>query len=280
MAKRPNVLYHYTTQAGLLGILDSDALWATKIHYLNDASEYQLALDLASAILNQLLKGERSTRQRRKISSLLDNLRMIEHMNVCVCSFSENRDQLSQWRAYAGGSSGYSIGFCTAHLTAKAESQSFRLVKCIYREADQVHLVETLVRSSLAKEFNTTPAITHPSDPRTIVVQPVGGDFAKNFAQLAPLIKSPAFHEEAEWRLVSTKGIDVRQMFFRPGNSMLVPYIPFDLESDKSLYLNSLVVGPTPHAELAHRSATSLLARWGVAHPPKVQSSKAPYRAW
>jgi len=37
----PRVLYHYTTQAKLLGILKSNCMWATAAQYLNDASEYE-----------------------------------------------------------------------------------------------------------------------------------------------------------------------------------------------------------------------------------------------
>ena len=36
---KPKILYHYTTMDGLKGIIASKSLWATKIQYLNDASE-------------------------------------------------------------------------------------------------------------------------------------------------------------------------------------------------------------------------------------------------
>ena len=35
----PELLYHYTTQKGLLGILKDKCIWATHIRYLNDTSE-------------------------------------------------------------------------------------------------------------------------------------------------------------------------------------------------------------------------------------------------
>jgi len=276
----PKVLYHYTTQTGLLGILKTDSIWATKIHYLNDASEYQLALDLASEVLRSLLSGEKSTKKRRKVKALLDNLRMIEHMNVCVCSLSARRDLLSQWRAYAGGTTGYSIGLNTACIEAQASRQGFALVQCEYNERTQKELVEQMVVESLDKDFNTTPSRIDPKRPRTIIALPVGGDFSVRFAQLAPMIKSPAFHEEDEWRLVSARGVDVRKMSFRAGTSMLTPYFDFSLGTNKASYLSSVTVGPTPHARLSERSTQSLLAHLGVAQPVQVHSSKAPYRAW
>lgn len=280
MTSPPDILYHYTTQAGLLGILESNSLWATKIHYLNDASEYQLALDLASDVLESLLKGEKGTKNRRKIRCLLDNLRTIERMNVCVCSFSAQRDLLSQWRAYGGQTGGYSIGFHTAHVKEVGSSQDFALVQCVYDPVEQRRLVEQIVIDSLEVDFNTVPSRVEPTRPRTIIALRTGGDFAMNFARLAPVIKSRAFHEEAEWRLISTKGVSIKDMSFRPGRSMLTPYIPICLGTDKAAYLEAVTVGPTPHVELASLSTQSLLAHWGVAQPVKVYSSEAPYRDW
>lgn len=39
MAHLPTVLYHYTSQVGLLGILQKKELWATQIQYLNDCED-------------------------------------------------------------------------------------------------------------------------------------------------------------------------------------------------------------------------------------------------
>jgi len=280
MTSPPSTLHHYTSQSGLLGIFSSNSLWASKIHYLNDSSEYELALKLAATFLTDLLKGERSTRQRRKIKALLSNLRMIEHMNVCVCSFTENGDQLSQWRAYTDGGSGFSIGFNTQHLETQAAIHDFRLAKCIYDAAEHRGLVEQLVLSSLAKDFNTAPSTRHPTEPWTIVVKHVGGEFSKDISLLAPLLKNAAFREEAEWRLISARGIDVRKMSFRAGKSMLIPYTSIPLGEPGLAFLNSLVVGPTPHPGLAKRAAESLVRSYASPGMSAVQSSEVPYRAW
>jgi hypothetical protein len=38
----PDILFHYTSQAGLQGILASDRIWATDIYALNDWTEFRL----------------------------------------------------------------------------------------------------------------------------------------------------------------------------------------------------------------------------------------------
>ncbi len=45
------VLYHYTTQSGILGILSNKEIWASKIYYLNDSKEYEHANDLVITFL-------------------------------------------------------------------------------------------------------------------------------------------------------------------------------------------------------------------------------------
>ena len=47
------LLYHYTTQEGLLGILRDKCIWATDIRYLNDTSEGQIFTKLFLDELNQ-----------------------------------------------------------------------------------------------------------------------------------------------------------------------------------------------------------------------------------
>jgi hypothetical protein len=71
-----------------------------------------------------------------------------EHINVCVCSFSEDSDSLSQWRAY-GGSSGFAIGFSGEVLGAAVESQRFFLAQCIYDPGTQLNIVRALVEEVL-----------------------------------------------------------------------------------------------------------------------------------
>ncbi len=110
------------------------------------------------------------------------------------------------------------------------------------------------------------------------MVLKTGGDFTENLAKLAPLIKSSAFQEEKEWRLVSTQGITNERLSFRPSRSMLTPYFKFLLGRERESYLRSVVVGPTPHQELAEMATRNLLSR--SLGRIEVKSSKAPYRNW
>src|ERR687891_1650454 len=52
----PEVLYHYTTADGLLGIVGSTSFWMTSLRYMNDQSELQYARELVRAVLNDKVK--------------------------------------------------------------------------------------------------------------------------------------------------------------------------------------------------------------------------------
>lgn len=44
LAAPPEILYHYTSLAGLRGIVERQELWATTVYYLNDELEFYEAL--------------------------------------------------------------------------------------------------------------------------------------------------------------------------------------------------------------------------------------------
>lgn len=56
-AQAPSTLYHYTSQAGLLGITASRSVWASKIHYLNDGKEFALSVELVREYVAERRQG-------------------------------------------------------------------------------------------------------------------------------------------------------------------------------------------------------------------------------
>src|ERR1041384_1576734 len=106
----PPTLYHYTTQAGLLGIFETNCLWATSARYLNDSSEYLYGLGLISERLTHKCRGSAIEPEHvEKLMAIAQSLSPF--WGICVVSLSSEGDLLSQWRAYAGGSGGFAVGF-------------------------------------------------------------------------------------------------------------------------------------------------------------------------
>jgi hypothetical protein len=111
------------------------------------------------------------------------------------------------------------------------------------------------------------------------VVHATGGDFTKNLAMIAPVMKSRSFEEESEWRLVSEGGINASSLEFRPGFSNLAPHFSLVLGA-KDAYLNSITVGPTPSPDLAIDAAKMLVAKYGVSQTTEMFGTDIPFRNW
>jgi DUF2971 family protein len=144
-SERPaSPLYHYTSPAGLLGIIESKSLWASGIQYLNDTAEFKHAAAIAHDLLTQYLENENDPFKDlyrlllRGGDAYLDSA-------VFVCSLSEAKDKLSQWRAYCATGGGFSIGFDAALIERQAKKQDFQLLKCEYDPDKQKAICAALI---------------------------------------------------------------------------------------------------------------------------------------
>lgn len=160
MAEKENIydrhseLFHYTDKKGLLGILESQTLWATHFEHLNDKSELQLMRDVLADRIFPIVKEtifkrfrESGFKQKRKMSKLggpiaiarkeaiglADSFYNVGFADMpsgsalavpYITSFCAHTDDqeyeqqnglLSQWRGYAN-KDGYAIVFDTKKL--------------------------------------------------------------------------------------------------------------------------------------------------------------------
>src|SRR6478735_12190081 len=98
----PDTLYQYTDAAGLMGILQSGAVWATDARFLNDAAELEYFRQAVQEIASEVKPTLRTAHAVRFADELLENSNDQFFMgSIYVASFSADPDILSQWRAYA-----------------------------------------------------------------------------------------------------------------------------------------------------------------------------------
>ena len=278
----PDVVYHYTTAAGLLGICTSKKIWATNIRYLNDSEEFRYTLDLAATHLASLDDKITGEQEKLLISEWKETLAVALQVRVYVASFSENGDQLSQWRAYGRGS-GYAIGF-TPLVLMNALLQSPHppcWLKCIYDRDQQLENLQ-YATTYLLEKFAAGPIPEPPDD----VTYRMGFalDFFSHLLVLAACFKHPAFEEEAEWRLILRQEVAANAavgLRFRESGRTLAPYleVPLGLPDSGGLRIDQVVVGPNPHMDTAVSAVSALLEQEGVTHDG-VGASVIPYRDW
>ncbi len=291
------VLYHYTTQDGLLGIIGSEgeepAIWATNIFYLNDSREFNLAIDLARKEVEKMpeyehyLKAQRNSIDRNgaivpqsevnvaiaAILSVIDSFSLrTTNEYVYVCSFSaDDGNSLSQWRAYSRGGASYSIGFKFDILSHIATQNRFTINKCIYES----YIQESAVKDAITSVFTAmTESAHHPRDHLTVYCRVL----IQSLFKIAPTIKEKSFRDEEEWRLISPLEYDDKPKF-RKGLSMILPYVRFPVLTEKGEpAINSIRIGPSPYPELSWNSVKALLATKEWAKQVKVLKFEGSFR--
>jgi hypothetical protein len=175
---------------------------------------------------------------------------------IWAVSWSERGNQLSQWRAYAGGIGGFSVGVPVGHLRRMAAWQRFVLVPCIYREDVQRRIAAEVV----ARQVEALSARGRRGDDDAETRR-----FAEDLLFLGATMKHRGFEEEREWRSILRMPRDagyVPSPGFHATPYGLASWVPFWLRAGANDRLRGLVVvaGPTEDVEGIVASTRALLA--------------------
>ncbi|KGE02911.1 DUF2971 domain-containing protein [Pseudohaliea rubra] len=269
-------LYHYTSLAGVLGIVGSAELRASDIRYMNDSTELRHTLDLLGRqVTRRILAGVDNPALLNAFLEWLSH-RVVSGPMLFGASFRANGNLLSQWRGYSVHGKGVSLGMAPAHILASAEAQDFQVGRCIYAPSEQDRLIGNIIDAveQLGAAFAGEERGENPWLP---LFQRIEGDLLR----IAAVLKHPAFEEEQEWRIVSPVITDVAsdRVAFREGSSMLIPYYPFDLRDDDGrLSLEHCYLGPTGNIDLSMNSLRLYLDGQGARPRRGITYCDIPYR--
>lgn len=272
----PELLYHYTDAAGLVGIVTTAELWATDALYLNDASEFTYIFELIREELQRVIESDNPhppgaaevvgmIEFARELA--LDSLR--DDMSFFVACFCENKDFLSQWRGYARGTGGFAIGFKRIEeecLTPDYPSTSWWFEQVDYNLPKQ--------RMEIRKQLKKAMKHNKPTGESYEDLLDAWDSFKDGYFgaidSKALLYKHPGFAEEKEWRItvrlsraeLTSAGLPR----FHTGSLGPVPYVPVNghgARSPSRLPIGEIVIGPTQNPSLAERSIRLLLGSSG-----------------
>lgn len=293
----PQELWHYTSFKAMHSIIEQKAIYATDARFLNDRHELRHAADYANHLISTQNKpkpilefvGAHVSDWFRVLLNLKNPFR-----NYVTC-FSERRDDLSQWRAYSGQSTGVSLGFrfdkrhdlspCVYQddmkriLLLAAFSKIFKAAEIIF-EIDPLLLLKP-EQSHNFELLNKFPDIeTYVKGASSTLLIPL--------IKLIPLFKDASFESEQEWRmvnLVQNHGRNVsgeeddsfnNSVFYRPTRETLVPTLVVDLQKGGSIPVSSLYLGPGSHP-YAEDATNRFLAFHQI--PITSAPSAVPYRS-
>jgi hypothetical protein len=277
-------LYHYTTFSGLLGIVDSGALWASDIRYMNDSAELKHTADLIrTEITDRIGAGHAKPDLLNQFLDWVTHRITNGHM-LFAASFRSNGNLLSQWRGYSRVGKGVSLGFNPDFILECAEKQTFQIGKCIYNRGEQRKLISQVIDSveALADKGDDNRD-NHPRGGSDRSYHDIFQEIESDLLRIAAILKHPSFREEEEWRIISPVITDYRKetVLFREGTSMLVPYIEFNLatQNNSSIALEHLFLGPTPNITISMNSLTMFLSKRGIRPKGGISYCQIPYRA-
>jgi hypothetical protein len=273
-------LYHYTTFSGLLGIVQSRALWASDVRYMNDSAELRHTSDLIKFEVSERIDSGPANSTLLSLFADWVAYRITNGHMLFGASFRSHGNLLSQWRGYSSPGKGVSLGFCPDYILQCAQQQQFMIGKCIYEPHRQRALIKQVVDAveRLAEEHASGE---HTASERTGLYREAFAAVEIDLLRIAAVLKHPSFREEKEWRIVSpvianTAGAPI---LFREGHAMLVPYIEFDLGLDKKPpVLDHLYLGPTANVNISMNSLKMFLEQHGIVPKRGIDYCQIPFR--
>lgn len=291
-------LYHYTGEAGLRGIIESQQLWATNFAYLNDAEEHvgffehRFPVLLERAIRRAVGEVAQRPEAKKKIDAdggvdvVVAGLKAemaVSFRNAAlklnqpfIASFcgskvagADTDGLLSQWRGY-GTSGGYCIVFRAKELEAMidAEAQNFHYQFGLFADVDYGDGDDGRDHPERAElEADLENAVV-----QSLLTDEPPPELAVVLATLSCRYKHWGFKEEAEVRMVvMPTNEDVYRMAHAAGDKRL----------RKPILFRTANGGPIPYIALFGQLVGGVRERLPISkvlvgpHPEKLKRQKA-----
>lgn len=258
MEKKSDIVYHYCTLQGFLGIIQNESLWVSDISKSNDDLECAYSRNQIKDRIEQEIVNDTEVMHAWEMGYDM-NSDLHDSVLTYVACFSEKKDCLSQWRGYADDGKGMAIGFNKKVLEQLAKREKFNLAfaKVIYDKNEHERHVERVLKENLKRMEER--GVGH-----------VALELNTNYRMEFPLYKHPSFAEEEEWRFVlnsrpNGREIKVGNIIFkepkyRVANGKLVSYRELCFSNIKENFVKEIWIGPKADVEL--RDIMQVLERY------------------
>jgi hypothetical protein len=299
----PNdVLFHYTTVEGALGILNSQNLYATHVRFLNDISEIDYFkgfvltefLELSNKIKpdNERIFTYIRTIASELAASVVDEVEKLVDIytlsfSTPISDFVRKNGLLSQWRSY-GSDGGVVIEFDRAKFVDLVDQQSARSGNLYHTEfvtygddTEKISEMQETFRRELSEHFESLVFRLHARRSEVgskeslneSISRELKGDFQvyvdllSKISKWAIFFKHEGFREECEYRVSIQRalhsGVRDDQVLFRVKKGIPVPYVVL-LAEGAELPITRLIIGPHRDASIRLSSFEKVVARWGI----------------
>ncbi len=258
-------VYHYTSIAGLKGILESQVFYATEYHFLNDEDEFSYIDEL----IIEVLKEDFST------YPIYENfgLALCEHYIACrakteeleksyyVVSFSKKADNLTLWAEFAN--TGCSMELLPFEMMKDTSFCFYGCVKYSRNEQKQElrEAIRTVLEHYTEKQLDVSaPVVNYFSDMDEQEIRLITEPIVQLLMFYGMAMKRTGFASEEEFRFVfSSEGKEIK---FRQKDSLLLPYIEIPIELNNADF-KSVCLAPLNKGEKNRRSLNKFLQNKG-----------------
>lgn len=285
------ILYYYCSNNAFHSIIENRSIRLSSLSLSNDSMEGKLVTEILTRLAEDDGLDKTYTQRLQESAAWLEEI--VDGLGFCL---SEDGDLLSQWRGYAADASGVSIGFSKEYLeqlaaaTRNQKKPGFTLQKVEYNSEDQLRLVEPaykkikeLIDKGAFKISAARGLLSIRSDEEIEIENKKIKDASSRLSMVMLtlfsklfLLKTSAFREEREWRLISYfVKIGEDMCSFRVQNNRIIPFRKFELLELDSDPIVEVIIGPknmTPNYVIE-----SFLKQCGFANV-KISYSKASYR--
>jgi len=287
-----NILWHYTSAMNAREIIEKSELWSSDVGALNDASEVKFGIDQLRKIIDTKLdeldtdaeEDEILLSMRRGLPESIDEILDLDYY---IASLSVARDDLSQWRAYGGGTGGVALGFS---INEKMTSDPQFPSSILYEERDIERVISSLFNEILAEYRVWATAnreffgVLESTSARLAVRRRM----RKNVELMIPIfarMKDRVFSGEMEYRIgfrlkdVSVNSIRIANRISHLSSHVSIP-ISIGKRDDKLLNLTHILVGPAQYQKRTERALSLFMSQKysDVSHTIEIESSTIPYR--
>lgn len=285
------VTWHYTSAAGLVGILKTNELWASGLYQLNDPAEGEYGHTVLQRVWDDMREGVEDEGTIEMIDLIL-SMQSISATQDSIHVFSASlaKDALSLWQYY-GADDGYAVGMSAGAVSrleiqspaSLPESLGYRqrwwVMPVIYEPVQQHAIAEALIRAFIAQQpdplrweadysgidWSASPLPTT-KELRERLVRLIWADERTLWVRLfAAFAKDPAFAHEREVRFIADR-VSPSERDYRAIGGRIVPFIrlasPQRDRLGAPLPVDQILCGPTTPLD-TERAVRSMLETFG-----------------
>lgn len=284
-------LYHYTDANGLKGILESQTIWFTDFRHLNDPSELSHGMKICSQQIEAFNKPSTGINEFLEIIKSIYLPKCMDKNALYLACFSQNSDELGQWRAYGNDGRGYSIGFSPSLFqptddTSEQKNENAFCAHVLYKKSDFIKRNKTILDEacSLMSDAETNSSLRLHDDnywtkERTSFMLELAMEAMIPMMTNCMAFKHEAYKHECETRMFM---IGLAEGFFphlktRSRKDEIVPFVPYKLPLLHEGSVTEIIIGPASSTHEIH-GVKALLKSLKYKYEIPIRKSDIPYR--